>query len=244
VPDDVLEERLLDLGRRLDVSPAPDPERMAGLVRQRLLADRQLADRPQRLQRLRYAAAAVLIAFAVLIASSAEVRATIVEFFRFAGVIVEQGGPTTPAVAPTAPGEPTAVVDDVAAARAMVAFPVLVPAALGPPDEVTVVEDRVVTFAYRSAGIRMDQFDGELDLAFAKGILNREDVEWIVVDGAPGLWLRGSHEIVYLDRDGQRRTESTRLAASTLVWQRGGVTLRLEGNFSSDEAIAIARSVR
>ena len=52
------------------------------------------------------------------------------------------------------------------------------------------------------------------------------------------------HEVLYVDRAGQWRTGSARLAGATLIWQIEGVTLRLEGRFTKTGALVVARSVR
>jgi hypothetical protein len=49
---------------------------------------------------------------------------------------------------------------------------------------------------------------------------------------------------MFQDRDGTFHDGRARLAASTLAWQLGGVTLRLEGDIPKDEAVRIARSAR
>jgi len=241
VPDIDLDRELRALGRQLDVPPGPDPAGMVALVRRRLVARRATPSR----QWLRYAAAMAVIAIAVLVAGSPQVRAAIVELLRFGGVVVEQGNPTpNPTPDPPQSGKPPETADGVAAAQSRVAFPVRVPAELGPPDEVSVIDGRVVSFSYRAAGIRLDQFDGTLDLTFAKTVPNPADVEWTQVDGATALWLRTPHELVYIDRAGQRHTESARLAANTLIWQRGQVTIRLEGAVTLERAVVIAQSIR
>ena len=271
MPDEALADELRDLGRRLDVAAAPDPAAMASAVRRRVAhrGERPGADtagrggRPRsvaagrggrpwaagrrrgpapwapRPRPIATSAAAVLVAFAVLLAGSTQVRAAVVDFFRFAGVIVERGD-TTPGPGPAAPSGTG--VADVEAARELVDFPVVEPADLGPPDEVSVTDGRVVSLVYK--GIRLDQFDGTLDPAFAKSIPDPNAVEWTEVDGASALWLRGPHGIVYVDRAGVRRTESSRTAGATLVWQRGAVTVRLEGAATMADAITIAESLR
>jgi hypothetical protein len=69
-------------------------------------------------------------------------------------------------------------------------------------------------------------------------------VELLQVDGSRGAWIGGSHVLVYRDRNGLVREDTSRLAGKTLLWQRGQVTLRLEGDFSKQEALRIARSAR
>jgi hypothetical protein len=60
--------------------------------------------------------------------------------------------------------------------------------------------------------------------------------------GDAGAWFQGPHVVMFQDRDGRFRESHARLAASTLVWQLGDVTLRLEGNLTKDEALRIART--
>jgi hypothetical protein len=60
--------------------------------------------------------------------------------------------------------------------------------------------------------------------------------------GSAGAWFKGSHVVMFQDRDGRFRESHARLARNTLVWQLGGVTLRLEGGLTKDEALRIART--
>jgi hypothetical protein len=61
--------------------------------------------------------------------------------------------------------------------------------------------------------------------------------------GEAGAWFRGPHVVMFQDRDGHFRESRARLAANTLVWQDGNVTLRLEGDLSKEDALRVARSV-
>jgi hypothetical protein len=49
---------------------------------------------------------------------------------------------------------------------------------------------------------------------------------------------------MFTDRDGAFHEGVGRLAANTLVWQLGDVTLRLEGGLSKENALRIARIAR
>jgi hypothetical protein len=70
-------------------------------------------------------------------------------------------------------------------------------------------------------------------------------VEEVTVGGEPGYWFSGEpHFFTYIDADGQFREERTRLAGNTLIWQRGDLTLRLEGQLPKEEAVRIAESMR
>lgn len=60
--------------------------------------------------------------------------------------------------------------------------------------------------------------------------------------GSGGAWFEGPHVVMFRDRDGRFHDTYARLARNTLVWQQGGVTLRLEGGLTKDEALRIART--
>lgn len=68
--------------------------------------------------------------------------------------------------------------------------------------------------------------------------------ETLRVHGEHGARLAGRpHQFGYLDARGHIRTESLRLAGNTLLWQRGPLTLRLEGAISKAAALRIAHTV-
>ena len=69
-------------------------------------------------------------------------------------------------------------------------------------------------------------------------------VEHVTVSGEPGVWIEGPrHEFFYrtLEREPMRDTQ--RLAGNTLLWTRGPLTRRIEGDLSKEDAIRIAESV-
>ena len=67
------------------------------------------------------------------------------------------------------------------------------------------------------------------------------EVEPVGIGGA-GAWFQGRHVVMFSDRNGTFHENRGRLAASTLVWQVGDVTLRLEGRISKEEALRIGRT--
>jgi hypothetical protein len=78
---------------------------------------------------------------------------------------------------------------------------------------------------------------------FDKKAGRRTAVEQVRVGGGPGIWLGGAkHQFSFLDEGGMTRAYETRLAGNTLVWERGGLTLRLEGDLSKPAAIRLAES--
>ena len=65
------------------------------------------------------------------------------------------------------------------------------------------------------------------------------------MNGGPGVWLAGRpHQVIYRDADGEIRDDAVRLAGNVLLWEQDGLTLRLEGAASLDDALAYAARVR
>ncbi len=70
-------------------------------------------------------------------------------------------------------------------------------------------------------------------------------VEEVSIDGSPGFFLSGApHVLLLLDEFGNAVEESTRLAGDVLVWEDDGVAYRLEGDFTRDQALELAESLR
>jgi len=208
--------------------------------------------------------AAVLLAAAVLVASPGT-REAVARRLGLRGVGVELGGPPPPTVT-TRPGERldlglgqrVTLVE----ARRRVGFPVLVPGAAGFRQPAAVYVNEAVPvggrvdLVYRArsglpaspftdVGLLVTEFRGQPTPDFIKKVARAGLVEEVTVDGQPGYWFSGEpHFFTYLDATGQVRDEQTRLAGNTLIWQRGDLTLRIEGEISRQEALALARSMR
>jgi hypothetical protein len=136
-----------------------------------------------------------------------------------------------------------------AQAREQVAFPILVPARLGPPAAVTVSDGgRVATLVYDRTPYgqaRLDEFDGHLDPAYFEKFVQVGSFTEVRVNGASGVWVTGPQVIVYVRGDGTIVQASARLTTgSTLIWGTPRVALRLEGGFSKAAALAVAASTR
>jgi hypothetical protein len=247
-----VESELRAVGRELEVPPASD---LTAAVRQRLEV------RPVRrhhmpalrtgVLRRRLVWRAVLVVVAVLLAvliATPQGRAAIIQVFRFAGVELRQGpGPArSPGSSASLPGERRMSLEQ---ARRQVSFPLLVPAALGPPGEVAVSDGgRVASLTYRGTPygqLRIDEFAGHLDPVFFQKFVHFADVSVVEVNGTKGLWIKGPHELMYITRDGTPAIASARLTTgNTLIWGTGQVALRLEGNLGKTAALAIANSAR
>ncbi|MFC7484712.1 sigma factor-like helix-turn-helix DNA-binding protein [Luedemannella flava] len=199
--------------------------------------------------RVRLAAAVVVVTAVIIVVTVPPARRAVADMIgdvlRFAGIEVFTGA--APVTLPPSPSPlPSAGPTDLAGARAVARFPVEVPAVWGAPERVEVADPgpdgapRVVTLIYRGGDVRIDAFDGEVDLGFAK---STPDVQWVQVGWRQGMWLPRPHPLTYVDRDGQWHTEAARLAGPTLVWQVGRVAYRLEGLTSPEDAVAVAATV-
>lgn len=132
-----------------------------------------------------------------------------------------------------------------ASARRVAGFALLRPAALGAPREVY-VEAGVVTFVYRARSgrpILFTQVPGSAGRYVRKFVT--ADTRRVRIDGLPGLLLRGPHAVFFDPRGGgDTRVQEARLAKNTLMWERGGLLLRLEAQQPVGELVRLARSVR
>jgi hypothetical protein len=248
-----VEAELRDLGRELDVPPAASP---IAAVRQRLEGPTAGRPHPARrgtgiVRRWRPAWRAALIVVAVLVAllaATPQGRAVVAHVLRFAGIELQEGaGPApSPRSGAALPGERRM---SLAQARRHVSFPILVPEALGRPSEVVVSDGgRVASLIYRQTPygeVRMDEFAGHLDPVFFQKFIQVGDVTVVRVNGRKGMWVKGPHVLMYITRDGTPAAASARLTTgNTLIWGAPQVALRLEGNLTKTEALAIASSAR
>ncbi|TCB98475.1 hypothetical protein E0H26_08850 [Micromonospora zingiberis] len=247
-----LERELRELSAWLET---PDPPDVTAQVRARLTATSDAPVAAPRLRagggrrRWRYALAAALAALlvAVLPPGRAALADAVTGLLRFAGITISTApDPVLPTGSPSPlPAQRTAELEQ---AQRAVRFPIRVPATLGPPERVLVADPdgtgahRVATLLYRDGAVRLDAFDGRLDPVFSKQA-GGAGAEWTQVDGAQAVWIRGPHPVTYVDRSGAVRAASARLAAATLIWEQDGVTYRLEGEFTTAEAVGIANSL-
>lgn len=72
---------------------------------------------------------------------------------------------------------------------------------------------------------------------------NQGEITLTDVNGADAAWIEGEPHVVFYESADGTGDLPGRLARNTLVWSRGPVTLRLEGELRREEAERIARSV-
>ncbi len=89
------------------------------------------------------------------------------------------------------------------------------------------------------------EFRSQIDTRFiSKAVGDGTNLRPVTVSGSSGWWIEGEpHVLTYLGSGDQRRDESSRLAANTLLWEVGGTTLRLESSLTLTEVLPIAESV-
>jgi hypothetical protein len=134
-----------------------------------------------------------------------------------------------------------------------------VPAALGTPDEAYVdAETGVVSLVYLASddlvelqagsgiGLLVQSVEGRLDQARVEKLVEEVHarITAVEVSGSRGTWISGPpHLVRYFAPDGSSRSESTRLAGDTLVWQRDGRLYRLESRLGLERTLEIAESI-
>jgi hypothetical protein len=141
-----------------------------------------------------------------------------------------------------------------------VPFQILIPAELGPPDEMYLQTGFIVnqvSLLYRArpglpkaaatgAGLLLTEFQASIDtqLIEKKGAVSATRIEAVTVGGQPGYWIEGTHEVYLVGPDGEPIADTIRLAGNVLLWEHGKVTLRIEAAITEEQALRIARSVR
>lgn len=194
---------------------------------------------PSRPRRVGRWIAGLFLALFAVGAVASPVGASILDWFGFHGVnVVEDQPPVT--AEPSVPAEPAGMsLDEVAA---LAGFAPVVPAELGAPDGVDVSADgRIVSLSWGSGEdtVRLDEFRGTIDPYFWKGV---DDSRIVTLATGDALWLPTPHEVSVVADDGTSLRLPPRLAAPTLVWTYGDLTLRLEGDHTLDRAGEIAES--
>lgn len=119
-------------------------------------------------------------------------------------------------------------------------FRLVLPRALGRPDQVR-VRGGIVTLIYDSGATLLAQLPGRLGAELVEKVV-RGDTAVRRVPG--GIFISGpEHSYLYIARDGEVAQDRPFLAAETLIVQRGGLLLRLERRgLTPDRALALLGS--
>lgn len=180
------------------------------------------------------AAVAVLLATAVAIGIAFAVpsaRSAILRFLGLEGVSIVRVAELPPVTA-----NPAVVGTRTTLRRAADAlhFRPLLPD-VGAPDGVYLDPSRVAVLVVYGRPLRLRLEETRLGV-FQKVVGGNRRIDQVSVNGDVGVWLTGVH--VFDDFFSQPR-----LAANALLWEHDGITYRLEGHVSKDQALRIARSV-
>ena len=122
-------------------------------------------------------------------------------------------------------------------AERVVGFHLLLPD-VGAPDAVRVNQftpDLVLLLYGRPRRLRLTELrsgSGWIEKFATVG----QQVERVRVNGGPGIWVEGRHVVTEL-------FGLPRFSGSVLLWEQGGLTLRLEGRMTRAQALEIADSV-
>jgi hypothetical protein len=73
---------------------------------------------------------------------------------------------------------------------------------------------------------------------------NQGEITLVEVNGEDAAFIEGAPHVVFYETERGSGDLPGRLARNTLVWSRGPVTLRLEGDLTQEQAERIARTVR
>ena len=92
--------------------------------------------------------------------------------------------------------------------------------------------------------VLITEFPGAMEEALAqKSVGPGTTVEILTVNGGLGFWIEGRpHVITYRDPTGNRVPDFIRLVHNSLAWEQDGTVLRIEGDTTREEGLAIAAS--
>jgi hypothetical protein len=246
MPD--LETRLYALAADATWPPTPD-------LQAAVLAHRPPAPRPHRTRRILAAALAAL----VLIPAAGAVafpgaRDDVLEWLGLRHVTVRRVPAPPPGARPELEDDLGAVMP-LAAAERQAGFKALVPRALGPPDRVRTVAQRIsLVYAPRpglpklkgvGAGLILTQTRGGIQTEFLqKLVIGDTQVRRVRVNGRPAAFISGgAHTYLYVAPGGDVLQDHPLLAGPTLIWERAGHVLRLESRGKLKKLLQIAGSV-
>jgi hypothetical protein len=238
MPD--LETRLRHLGAEAAWPVTPD---LAAHVAARLRdepAQRPTRFRRPRRRRLLAAIAALLLLTPAAAFAFPEARDDVLRALGLRHVTVRRVATPPPAAADPELGPRTTLA---AAARAA-GFTPLLSAALGGPDRVHRRGD-VVTLVYARRGLLLAQAPGRLERDLLEKIVSiGEGIRRVRVAGRPGLFFPSPHLYLWIDDRGAVRESKPVRSGPSIVWERDGVVLRLEGERREAAAVRLAAAVR
>jgi hypothetical protein len=228
-----LELELRALGAEIEFPAAPDfRAAVASRIRRRRTTRRALLA-------IAAAAAAIGIAFAVPPARSAILR-----FFHLQGVTVERVD-TLPAGRARSIGRSLGTSMTLEAAERRLGFRFALPPG-ATPTQARVVDAVLGTVLLERDGklLLLSEFRGDLFALMKKVAGPSTTVAEVEVRGEPGIWIEGATHFLYLGENGAVSELPIAVHGNVLLWQRDGLTYRLQGRIGERDALRIAESIR
>jgi hypothetical protein len=258
-----LEDQLTALAAAIDWPPTP----RLRASRQFLLGQSPLPGPPRRAGRGNFrwalAAAAAFLIVATLLAYTPS-REAIAGWINLHVTIHRVQNPPTPS--PLPPGHLGDNLDlgtpvTLEEARGSTAWKITVPSSLGQPDAVYVKPppsgpsqgEVTLVYAHRpdipvsgqtGVAVLVTEARGKVNEIFFQKMLGPgSTIEQVNVGGHAGFWIAGHpHDFVFTDADGKVYGETMRLATNTLIFDNNGTIVRIEGDMTKAQALAIATS--
>jgi hypothetical protein len=118
------------------------------------------------------------------------------------------------------------------------------------PDEVRLAPGLRVSYLWRDGGdarLVVTQFPGRVgDPALLKKLAGGATrIDRFAIDGDTAVWLEGGpHAVLFVAPDGLIRDDQGWLAGNTLLVDRGGITVRVEGALDRADAVDLVRAMR
>jgi hypothetical protein len=248
--------------RRLRVEWPATPD-IAAAIAPRLATEPQ--DQPARVSRRRprrWAIAGVLLALLGGVAAVEPARSAILELFGLDGARIERREtvPQVPnRVSPL--GNELGLGRRVSAARAreLADFTPAPPSGLPAPDAVYysgATPEGIVSYVYKprpglpamsetGTGLIVTELVASVERPLLQKIAGPgTEIQPVHVDGARGYRLAGTaHAFAFTDSRGRIQFQTERAAGPTLLLERDGLLIRIEGDVSGDRAIEIARQI-
>ena len=244
---DPIERRLFELAREVEWPPTPD---LVPAVRRRIAP------------RFGRGLAVLLVAAAIALALVTQVA--VAQYLELRGATLRSvpALPSPSALPPGDVGQRYALGDryaTVGKASQAAGFTPLVPGALGPPDGVYYrPASGAITLLYRprpglpatadpEVGALVTEARGQVsNPSFGKLQGPGTSVEEVAIGGDLGYWISGApHGFFFYEAGGGRTSaDSLRLSGSALIWNRGGLVLRIESGLGRDESIRLGQGLR
>lgn len=246
--EDVWEEKVRDIAGRMVFPPTPD---IAGGVRDRI----ELQRRRRPMARLAQPVLILLLVVLMLVLLVPGLRTRAFDWLRIGAVRIISESPSatsTPSPDPLQGYDVTPIASildwdneiSLAEARERVNFPIPTVPSLGVPDMVFYyeLEESMIILVWEQPG----QSPISLHLIGSRNRVfkYRAEVETETeVNGRRAVWLTGPHQYEIMPRQGEEAVIQRYIHGSVLLWEVGGVTYRLEGELTLDEARMLAESL-